>query len=121
MPDTNIQESSAHPNTPNFDPAFAQEITGDLAEEVRKHFSDKHGARPPGLQTQVGQDGSITIVADNPEVGIGVQVVISLIGQPQMGVGPDPMMQPQMGMGPQQPQNAPIPPANEPVAPQPGF
>lgn len=89
-------DSSAHPNTPYFDQNYANQVLGDLAEEVRGWLADKYDARPPGLQTQSSEGGTIQVIADNPTQGIGVQVEISLLkagGQlPQegMGVGPQP-------------------------------
>lgn len=125
-------ESSAHPGTPFFDQTFADQVLGDLAEEVRGWLADKYDARPPGLQTQANPDGSIAVIADNPDQGIGVQVDIKLLdSQPMpeddLGVGPpemesSPMGGPDLGLAPPPAQPgmgvAPSPAAQ---APSPGM
>jgi len=117
-------EGSAHPGSPFFDADQASQAVGDLAEEVRGWFSKNYESKPPGLQTISNDDGSITVVADNPESGIGMQAVISLLtGAPALGdelaVGPPPPEPatppltpgPGLAVGP--------PPAGSPVAPPP--
>lgn len=87
-------EGGAHPLLPEFDQAAANRLMGDLAEEVRNKLSEDYGALPPGLQTVSSPNGGISIIVDDPELGIGVQVEISLLkqggvnapqGQTQMG------------------------------------
>lgn len=84
----------------------AFKVMGDLAEVIRKTLADEYDARPPGLQTMDNGDGSLSVIANNPEVELGVEVKISPITQQQpaapMGVGPQPQ-QPNMGIGPQMP------------------
>ena len=113
----NGSESSAHPGTPFFDQTFANQVLGDLAEEVRGWLADKYDARPPGLQTESGPDGSIQVIADNPDQGIGVQVEIKLIDSQATPEG-------DLGIGPPELETAPMGgPAPLPVAPpaQPGM
>jgi hypothetical protein len=110
-------DSSAHPLAENYDPTFAQQVSGDLAEEVRQWLADKHDARPPGLQTISKEDGSIEVIADCPDAGIGLKIRVEPLGQqqsqmpgvgpdmgeglpPDAGIGPDMGPEPDMGVGP---------------------
>lgn len=121
---SNQTESSAYPGSTNFDPEAAQAVMGDLAEAVRDFLSKRQKARPPGLETISNPDGTMVVRADNPEVGIGLQVVISLLNKeqpapapaPAMGVpgagtpgAPAPTNQPPMQVGPPAPAPAPAP------------
>lgn len=67
-------------------------IIGDIAEVVRSNLHKK-GAKPPGLKTSINSDGSMVVVAENPEVGIFVQVTIALleVTQPQVQSTPQPL------------------------------
>jgi hypothetical protein len=79
-------DSSAHPQSPNYDPTYARAIMGDLAEEVRQWLAKNYDARPPGLDTRWEEDsGNMLIVADCPDEGLGVEVEIRPLGG---GMGP---------------------------------
>jgi len=75
-------DKSAHPGSPEFDPTFATQVMGDIAEELRGILSGKFQARPPGLRTEYQQDGSLRVVADDPLAGIGLTVTVSLLNVP---------------------------------------
>jgi len=73
-------------------PPHPAEILGEVAEHTRSFFSKK-GAKPPGLQTISNPDGSMQVIADNPEAGLAISVTVSLLApqvQPQVGIGPQP-------------------------------
>lgn len=113
-------DASAHPGDENFDRNQASAQIGDLAEAVRKFFADKLHCRPPGLETNSEADGSITIKADNPEVGVGLKVIVSLLKAqaPETVSAPESAAPPGgFGFGPQLPPPAPAPPPQPPAAP----
>jgi len=127
-------DASAHPSSSSYDPEHAQTIMGDLAEEVRSWLADKHDARPPGLQTVQNDDGTLTVIADNPESGLGMEVLIGpLKGEevpPQVPgaemppeMAPEAMAQPGFGVGPEMMAPQPAAPVQSmaPPQPQPGF
>lgn len=89
-------------------------LVGEVAEYIRTFFA-KREAKPPGLQTSVNPDGSMSIIADNPDVGVQLQVVVAPLYV-------NPTLPSQMGIGPTPPtQNQPeIPPAL-PGTPSPGI
>lgn len=75
---TEQQETSAHQGSPNFDPTYADQVMGDIAEQLRQILASDFNCRPPGLRTEA-QQGGLKVVADNPEVGIGLSIMISLL------------------------------------------
>jgi hypothetical protein len=105
-PTVKTLETTAHPNDENFDPEHASKVVGDIAEQVRDKLAKDYDCRPPGLQTIDNGDGSLTVIADNSDVGIGVQIQIGIIpGQ----APPPPVPQAQMGIGPPPPSPGPMP------------
>lgn len=125
---TEQQETSAHPGSPNFDSAYANQVMGDIAEQLRQILASDFNCRPPGLRTEA-QQGGLRLVADNPEVGIGLSVMISLLPvsppqtlpQPPGGLpvsGPAPTVGPAAGPpGPVPAAQFGPPPAQTPGAP----
>jgi hypothetical protein len=95
-------ESSAYPGDINFDPTQAQSIIGDVAENVRQFLANKLKVRPPGLQTKPGGGQTLTVIADNPDQGVGLEIEIRLLRNatplsppanetpPGFGIGPPP-------------------------------
>jgi hypothetical protein len=95
-------ESSAYPGDANFDPQQAQSIIGDVAENVRQFLANKLKVRPPGLQTKPGGGQTLTVIADNPDQGVGLEIEIRLLRNatplsppanetpPGFGIGPPP-------------------------------
>ncbi len=108
-------DGSAHPDANNYDPEQANAIIGDLAENVRKYLADKQKCRPPGLQTEVKDDGSIVVTADNPEVGVGLKVTIQMLAAKPV---PTPEADGGLQVGPP-PVGPPSAPAAAPAAPPP--
>lgn len=88
-------------------------MVGEVAEYVRSYFA-KHDAKPPGLQTSVNPDGSMSIIADNPDVGLQLQVIVAPLHvfpqSPQLPSAPAASPAPQ-GIGP------PPPPVDQPILP----
>ena len=78
-------DSSAHPSSSDYDPTYAQGIMGKISEQVRQFLVNKYEASPPGLQTVTNSDGSIEVIADCPEVGLGLSIKIETLKNPSMG------------------------------------
>jgi hypothetical protein len=74
---------SAHPGDQRFDPDQAIGAIGPLAETIREYMNKKLKCSPPGLQTQVTDNGlTQVVIADNPAVGIGLKVTVELLHPP---------------------------------------